>query len=70
MSSNALTHLEPLAGAELDVAGDAAIEEGRERRISSLGNRDLWATVFSGSVFLAVTVPFAVLYDSDRAPSP
>jgi HD-GYP domain-containing protein (c-di-GMP phosphodiesterase class II) len=70
VSSNALTHLEPLSGAELDVVGDAAIEEGRERRISSLGNRDLWATVFSGSVFLAVTVPFAVLYDSDRAPSP
>lgn len=70
MSSNALLRLEPLPGAELDVAGDAAIEEGRARRFSSLGNRDLWATVFGGSVFLAVTVPFALLYASDRAPSP
>jgi HD-GYP domain-containing protein (c-di-GMP phosphodiesterase class II) len=70
VSSNALSPAEPIAGADLDVAGDAAIEEGRARRSTRLGSRDLWATVFSGSAFLAVTVPFAVLYVSERAPSP
>lgn len=70
VSSNALLRLEPLPGAEPDCAGDAAIEEGRARRFSSLVSRDLWATVFTGSAFLAVTVPFAVLYASERSPSP
>jgi HD-GYP domain-containing protein (c-di-GMP phosphodiesterase class II) len=70
VSSSALPQLEPVSAADLDLEGDAAIEQGRARRFGGLGSRDLWATVFSGSAFLAVTIPFAILYVSDRAPSP
>jgi HD-GYP domain-containing protein (c-di-GMP phosphodiesterase class II) len=56
--------------AEFDPAHEGLIEDGRSRRFNRLATPELWGSVVTGGAFLAVALPFALLYDSARAPGP
>ena len=57
-------------GVELDPDVEAQIGDGRTRRLSRLGRRELWANAFPGSAFVAVAALLLFLTDSARDPSP
>jgi HD-GYP domain-containing protein (c-di-GMP phosphodiesterase class II) len=56
--------------AELDPELEERIEDGRTRRASRLGRRELWANVFPGAAFLVVAGLLVLLADSARSPFP
>jgi HD-GYP domain-containing protein (c-di-GMP phosphodiesterase class II) len=56
--------------AELDPELEGRIEDGRARRGSRLGRRELWANLFPGTAFLVVAGLLVVLTESGRSPSP
>jgi HD-GYP domain-containing protein (c-di-GMP phosphodiesterase class II) len=56
--------------AGFDPVHEGLIEDGRSRRFSRLATRELLASVVTGGAFLAAAVPFALLFESARAPGP
>jgi HD-GYP domain-containing protein (c-di-GMP phosphodiesterase class II) len=66
------TWSEPSAhpAADLDPARDQPIEDGRARRVERLRSREFRGAAATGGLFLAVAVPFGLLYESTTAPSP
>jgi HD-GYP domain-containing protein (c-di-GMP phosphodiesterase class II) len=55
---------------DLDPDREQPIEEGRARRGQRLGSRELWASMFTGGLFLVVALPLAVLHQSGTEVSP
>ena len=56
--------------AELDPELGERIEDGRTRRGSRLGRRELWANVFPGTAFLVVAGLLVFVTESARSPAP
>ena len=46
------------------------MEDRRARRFSRLAGREVWASIVTGGSFLAVALPFALLFASSRTPAP
>ncbi len=53
-----------MSTAELDPTTEIQLEDMRARRQARLGSRELWASVITGGLFLAVAVPLAFRLDS------
>ena len=52
------------AAAELDPTTEVLLEDMRARRQARLGSRELWASVVTGGLFLAVAIPLALRLES------
>ncbi len=70
MAIDAASHVPSARPARtLDPEADAAVEAARVGRVTGLGSRQLWVALLVGGGFLAVSLPFAFLHHSARAPS-
>jgi HD-GYP domain-containing protein (c-di-GMP phosphodiesterase class II) len=55
---------------EIDPGTEGMMEDRRARRFARLAGREVWASIATGTSFLATALLFALVFESARAPGP